>query len=229
MTAMKFLLADDHPMVRMGLKMMLNRIHRRAEIIEARDYIEARQVCSQHTGLSLILLDRVMPGMGGLEGLASLREQAPDTPIVVMSASEEPDHVWESLQNGAQGYIPKSSSEEIMRGALQLVLSGGTYLPPTLLRNSRAEPLNDSSKTWAFDVPSVSQSSELTKRQREVLALLVKGKSNKQIAGTLGIAEATVHTHVNAIFRILNVNNRTQAVHVVSKLDLSSTTREDTV
>lgn len=221
---MKILLADDHPIVRAGLKMLLERLHGGHEVIEASDYPEAMQICREHQDLKVILLDLLMPGMDNLDGLKRLHELANDTPIVILSASEEPTKVRECLNNGARGYIPKSSSEEVFHSALQLVLSGGTYLPPTLLNQKpNDEPgtrRGEEAKSTASR-RSTGQVPALTRRQIEVLGLLVLGKSNKQIAAVLKISEATVHTHVNVIFKVLDVKNRTEAVHVASQFGLT--------
>lgn len=210
---MKILLADDHFMVRVGLKLLLTRLIPGAVIIEARDYTQALSACAQHNDLRLILLDRLMPGMDERLGLIKLREALPDVPLVILSASEDSSHIWESLEAGARGYIPKSSTEEVMQSALQLVLSGGTYLPPALIVRAR-----DTAATSApLSAQPAAKAPNLTARQIEVLKLLVTGRSNKQIANSLNISEATVCTHVNAIFRILDVNNRTEAVHAAAR------------
>lgn len=221
---MKILLADDHPLVREGLKLLLQRLDTNVFIIEAHDYPEALQKVAEHTDLDLVVLDRCMPGMDGHGGLRVLREHIPDTPIVVLSASENPAHAWESLESGARGYIPKSCGKEIMLSALQLVLSGGTYLPTTLLNQQPLSPAAKFSHRGAASVPGVegtAQALGLTLRQLEVLAFLIRGKTNKKIAQELNITEATVSAHVNAIFKALNVNNRTEAVHVAASLGLT--------
>jgi DNA-binding NarL/FixJ family response regulator len=222
---MKILLADDHPMVREGLKLLLKRLDTDVIIIEAHDYPDAMRSALEHADLNLVVLDRSMPGMDSHGGLRALRQHIPDTPIVVVSASEDPAHVWQSLESGARGYIPKSCGKEVMFNALRLVLSGGTYLPPTLLKQP---PLSASAKhaqksaLAASDIEVTAQSLGLTLRQLEVLAFLIRGKPNKKIAQDLDISEATVRTHVNAIFKALGVNNRTEAVHVAASLGLTA-------
>ena len=221
---MKILLADDHPMVREGLKLLLKRLDTDVFIIEAHDYPDAMRSAAAHEDLSLVVLDRSMPGMDSHGGLRALRQHIPDTPIVVLSASEDPAHVWESLESGARGYIPKSCGKEVMFNALRLVLSGGTYLPPTLLKQHPLPPSAKYAQRWTASITGIedaSQSLGLTLRQLEVWASLIRGKPNKKIAQDLDISEATVRTHVNAIFKALGVNNRTEAVHVAASLGLT--------
>jgi len=130
----------------------------------------------------------------------------------VVSALEDPGTVRSALARGAMGFIPKSSSNEVMLNALRLVLSGGRYLPPEILSGdgSAAAP------------PSSIDQVHLTDRQREVLALMVQGKSNKHICRELGLAEATVKIHVTAILRALRVTSRAQAIVAVNQLGLMS-------
>ena len=214
---MKILLADDHALVREGLKHVLARLGSETVIIEAGDCNEALQSADQHPDFDLVLLDVTMPGMDGLQGIGRLREYLPSTPIVMLSASEDPEIVQEALHRGAQGFIPKSSTGDVMLSALRLVFSGGIYLPPSLLCRpdllKRGAPLTDSKTAVNVNDERLG----LTHRQGEVLALIVKGKTNKEIARALSMSEPTVRTHATAIFKVLNVTNRTQAGHIATK------------
>lgn len=218
--SMNILLADDHPLVRVGIRMLLTRLHEKPRIIEASDYPETLRLCAEYPNLDLILLDRMMPGMSGSDGLRRLRAQAPNTPIVIMSVLEDAEHVWECLEEGARGYIPKSSSEEVMRSALQLVMSGGIYLPPSLLPQKRDREFDSNGMT--AHMPMDVGRTAMTQRQLDVLRLLALGKSNKHIANELKISQATVCTHVHAIYRTLNVKNRTEATHAAMTRGLLS-------
>jgi DNA-binding NarL/FixJ family response regulator len=211
---MKILLADDHAMVRSGLNLLLTRLFNDAQIAEASDYSQALQLCRDSTPFSLILVDRMMPGMAKGEGLRALCQRAGGTPVVVLSASEDPVHVHEAISCGARGYLPKTAREQVLFSALQLVLSGGTYLPLTLLdcRNM------GSAETMTGQQAAVCTT--LTPRQLDVLELIVLGKTNKDIAREFDISPATVQSHLNAIFRALAVKNRTQAVHVAGRMGL---------
>jgi len=188
--------------------LVLRRLGSDTVIVEAADCDAAIHVAAQHPDVDLALLDITMPGMDGLQGIGRLRERLPSTPIVMLSASEDPHIVREALHRGAQGFIPKSSTGTVMLSALRLVFSGGIYLPPSLL----CTPTLPNS-----DTPSRQNGDDglgLTHRQREVLALIIQGNPNKEIARALNISETTVRTHATAIFRLLHVTNRTQAGHV---------------
>lgn len=205
---MKILLADDHALVREGLRHVLCRLDGEIGIIEAADCHEALQIAQRHIDFDIVLLDVAMPGMNRLEGLMRLRERLPSTPIVMLSALEDAELVRDALQRGAQGFVTKSSTGNVMLGALRLVLAGGIYLPPSLLSH-----VPDNHSNWQ----NFGNGFGLTPRQREVLALIVEGKTNKEIGRTLSMSETTVRTHVTAIFRTLNVSNRTQASHIAAK------------
>lgn len=212
----KILLADDHALVREGLRHVLCRLDGEAVIVEAADCNEALQIAERHTDFDVALLDVAMPGMDGLEGIGRLRQRLPSTPIVMLSASEDVSLVREALRRGAQGFIPKSSTGNVMLSALRLIFSGGIYLPPSLL----CQPTAPASVAPTADGEPLNRADAgpgLTQRQSEVLALMVKGKTNKEIARILNISETTVRTHATAIFRALNVTNRTQAGHVAAK------------
>jgi len=206
----KVLLADDHPLFREGIKPVLRKLYPDLEIIEAIDYPSAFTAMHQAGEVDLVLIDLTMPGMSGLDGVIRFRAAFPETPLVVLSASEQPEDIHQLLTTGALGYITKSSPSEVILGALRLVLAGGVYIPPSLLdyRNYVAE--HDSSRPAA-----------LTSRQMEVLRELVKGQSNKQIAMALKVTEGTIKIHLATVFRILKVNNRTEAVLVAQKMGLN--------
>jgi DNA-binding NarL/FixJ family response regulator len=195
---MKILIADDHPLFREGLRHLLVELDWSVDVLEAWDYPGLRALLEAHADADLAIMDLDMPGakdQAGLEGLLALY---PTLPVVVLSASEQLDDMQRALDAGAMGYLPKSTPPEVLLCALRLVLSGGIYVPPALVRGGGARA--------AFDT--------LSARQREVLEHLVLGHSNKEIARELGMSEATVKAHLTAIFRTLNVSNRTQAVRV---------------
>jgi DNA-binding NarL/FixJ family response regulator len=217
---MKFLVADDHAVFRVGLLYLLQRLDPDAEILEASDYDEALEVSERESGIDLILVDLLMPGIDGYTGLAKLRDSAAGTPIIVVSARENPADVQAALDNGAMGYLPKSSSSEVMLNAMRLVLAGGMYLPPTLLGHHDREGAYDGSDSPIGQPRLASQvARNLTRRQRDVMRLLALGRSNKAIAQELDLAEGTVKVHVSAIFKALNVTNRTEAVILAGKFE----------
>jgi DNA-binding NarL/FixJ family response regulator len=217
----KILVIDDHPLIREALRHVLLALDQAIELLEAQDLPEALATAGSHPDVTLILLDLALPGTDGFEALRELRERYPAIPVVVLSASDQPETVREALDLGAMGFIPKTSSNEILIGALRLVLSGGVYLPPEVLRKDAGGTSPDST---VHPRPSGELRSPreigLTQRQTEVLALLIQGKPNKLICRQLDLAEGTVKIHVTAILKALGVTNRTQAVIAVSKLGL---------
>lgn len=212
---LRILVADDHALFRAGLRHLLAHFGGQLRIEEARDFDETARRLSEIENLDLLLLDLNMPGMKGPATLRRLCEQAPDVPIIVVSVRDSAEDVRMALDAGAMGYIPKSSTPEVMVSALQLVLSGGVYLPPNLLKDSpsQAGALGSAAANEDSDVLS-----RLTPRQRDVLRLLAQGKSNKQIAEALELAPGTVKIHVSRILRTFKVQNRTQAVITAAEL-----------
>ena len=216
---MKILVADDHELFREGLRHALLQLESDVTIVEADDYPRALALAESEPNIDIVLLDLGMPGMPWLEGLQSLRRLLPSTvPIIVLSASDDRRHVLQAVNLGAAGFIPKTSSSRVMLSALKLVLSGGIYLPPALIEQGVLPSHAEAPHRQAQD----SNPAFLTQRQREVLSLLGQGKSNKEIARVLQLAEGTVKLHVTAILKALNVNNRTRAVVAASRLGLTS-------
>jgi len=214
---MKVLVVDDHPLILEALKQLLRDLDPDIDVLEARDAQQAIDQALEHHDLSLVLLDLVLPQKHGFELLAELRGSLPQVPVVVLSASEDRETVMRAIQEGAMGFIPKTSKTEVLVAALRLVFSGGVYLPPSAFgapSGALSEPLSP--------VPAMRSPRDagLTERQAQVLALLVQGKSNKLICRALDLAEGTVKIHVTAILRALNVSNRTEAVVAVSRLGL---------
>lgn len=203
---MKFLLIDDHALFRHGLLLLLSKLPGEPKFLEAENCEIAFAQAELHRDIDLILLDLALPGMNGLDGMARLRELCPTTPIVLMSAIDNPQFVLDGMRQGAQGFIPKSASPEAMFGALQVIIAGGTYVPTANLA----------------DKPAAGSPSALTARQREVLALLLENRSNKEIADALGMRVNTVRVHVAAILKALGVENRTDAARAALGLGILS-------
>lgn len=212
--ARKFVIADDHALFRTGLRLLLLDGCGPAEVQEAANVEELREMLASAPAPELVVVDLSMPGMNGGATVKDLRQAYPGLRFVVMSASEERRHVLDALGAGAFGYIPKSLEPSAMIAAFQQILNGGIYAPTLLLTKSAAQP-EPSAATLA---PQVLET--LTPRQCEVLRLLGKGQANKEIARALDISEGTVKIHLAAIFRLLEVRNRTEAVLKASALDL---------
>jgi DNA-binding NarL/FixJ family response regulator len=204
---MKILVADDHPLFRAGIRHVLLQLDVVVDIAEADDHSAVMLHLERHNDIALLLMDLAMPGMEGLTALETLTRRYPALPIVVLSASEERTDMQSSLDSGALGFIPKSSTPAVMLHALRLVLAGGVYVPPALVQGSVAGVTAD----------LANKRDELTPRQSAVLARVVEGKSNKAIASELGLTEATVKAHVTAVFKTLRVANRMQAAIAAGK------------
>jgi DNA-binding NarL/FixJ family response regulator len=209
---MKVLLIDDHVLVRQALRSVFADVRPQAEVLDAIGATQALEMAQSHSDLDLVVLDLALPDGDGLDLLTSLRSRLPGAGVVVLSASSEPSVVAKALRLGAQGFIPKSAPYVVMVAALQLVLAGGIYVPPEILA-----VLKDllPSEMPAADTAPALEGIALTERQRDVLALLVQGKSNKLICRELQLAEPTVKNHITAILKALKVSSRTEAIVAV--------------
>ena len=209
---MKTLLADDHPLMREGVRQVLAQLEPPVEIIDAHDYPSLFAQTALHPDLDLAVVDLNMPGFVGTQGIAQFRSRFPGIPLVVLSASESPHDIRSTLDAGALGYIPKAASSTEMLTALRRVLAGDLYVPAAL-----ADVHADRSGSAPPDFASL-QHCGLTARQLEVARLLAQGCANKAIAGMLSMSEGTVKVHIAAIFRAFNVTNRTEAVLAIQRL-----------
>ena len=185
-----------------------------ATVREAANVAELRGLLASDAAVDLVVVDLFMPGMSGGSTIRELRLGFPGLRFVVMSASEERQHVLDALAAGAFGYIPKSLEPEAMIAAFQQILNGGIYAPTLLL----TEPAHAPEPAPAQVDSQVLAT--LTPRQCDVLRLLGKGQANKEIARALDISEGTVKIHLAAIFRLLDVRNRTEAVLKASSLEI---------
>jgi DNA-binding NarL/FixJ family response regulator len=192
---LSFLIADDHPMVREALASTLAHAFAGASIDVAATLPQALEALERRPETDAVLLDLDMPGMDGLTGLALLRSSHPTAPIIVVSAARDTGIVRRAHDLGAAAYVAKSSSLEEIVGTIRAVLEGEIIAPP-------AEPADSFAQRAA----------QLTPQQWRVLAFMVQGDQNKQIAYKLGVGEATVKAHVTVILRKLGVRSRTQAV-----------------
>lgn len=211
---MKILLADDHPLMREGVRHVLMRLENNVEIIDAHDYPSLFSQSELHADMDLALVDLNMPGFTGIKGISRFRLRFPDIPLVVLSASESHHDIQRVLDAGALGYIPKATPQAIMLSALQLVLAGGVYVPSLLIEPTPGLHASDASAFAAL------RHTGLTMRQVEVLRLLLRGSTNKGIARSLDLAEGTVKLHIASILRTLGVSTRTEAILAVQRMGL---------
>lgn len=209
MTTYRVLVADDHPLYRDALSNLVCAAFDDVEVKECNDVASALNHLAGGE-IDIVLLDLSMPDADGLDGLRRLREASPATPVIICSALDDPQLVREAFKCGVSGYLPKSSGTEVTRHALQLVRSGGVYVPSQALMESVVKAPQEGKATEPEN--GESRCADLTPRQLAVLALLEKGMSNKSIARELDIGEITVKAHVSAILRKLGVDNRVQAV-----------------
>ena len=217
--AYKILIADDHPLFREAISSVIASGFEGSEIIETDDLDSALDLTRENDDLDLILLDLNMPGMHGLNGLITLRNEAPTIPVVIVSAEEDKQVVLQAITYGACGFITKSSPRAQMTEAIQQILNGNVYLPSDIIRTGKESNTRRSRNEDNPISPELLNS--LTRRQLLVLERMSKGESNKQIAYNLNIAETTVKAHVSAILRKLGVHNRVQAILSASDVDFS--------
>lgn len=203
---MNILIADDHPLYRDALSMLVSELAKDVHTITAKSYNEVIQLSASSITPDLILLDLHMPGMDAWQGIATLKDQHPDIPLVIISSSQSEDEHRKAIEYGAQGFIPKSLEGESLLNALRLIIDNGITLAPVPKQPSPPKP-----------------AVKLTNRQLQVLENLAHGDSNKVIAKNLGLSEGTVKLHVRAIFTALSVSNRTQAAIAGEKLGLINT------
>lgn len=226
---MQILVADDHKLVRDGLKPFLHELDSGAEILDASTLAEALDAAAKAPSLGLILLDLMMPGMDGLRGLEAVRKQVPNVPVVIVSGFSSREHVVAAVQAGAAGFIPKTVSGTAMVNALRLVLSGEKYLPSSTFFEEAAQmPMmmpRAATPTRTGEIPAPFD--KLSRRESEILALLVEGRTNKEIAIALELQEITIKVHLRNVYRKIGAANRAQAVRIAmstgwaSPLDLA--------
>ncbi len=210
---LKLLVVEDHALVREGLLGLLTQLEKDMVLKGVGDFESALSLLDAEDDVDLLLLDLAMPGIDGFAGLDILRKRFPALPVVVVSAFDDVPTVTRVMNLGASGFIPKAYSGEALLSALREVLDGNIFVPG----ESNGACL-DSVKP----VPSSQMSVQpaeigLTDRQSQVLALMVRGLSNRDIAEQLELSEGTVKIHVTAVFKTLGVNSRTQALVTVSR------------
>ncbi|MCK9283118.1 MAG: response regulator transcription factor [Rhodocyclaceae bacterium] len=206
---LKLLVIEDHALVREGLLQTVCELEPDTQAIGASEAGTALSLLEANNDVDLILLDLMLPHLNGMALLTVLRKRFPDVPVVILSAMEDNETVRRAIGRGASGFVPKSSTSAALLSALRQVLAGEIYLPPQYQEGVPGRRRRGLAERFG-----------LTKSQMSVLELMVEGKTNRQIAELLGLTEGTVKIHVSAIFKVLNVTNRPQALLAVGKLQL---------
>lgn len=204
--AMKLLIADDHGLFRLGLKAAIEQKVEGAQVLEAENANTALEVMEREKDLELALLDLDIPGNEGLSFIYNALERFSHIKVCVISGNEDPSIISAIMDKGAAGFIPKSSANEVIFSAIQIILAGSQYFPMDILNKVSSK--------------SSGSLSKLTPRQLDVLKAMAAGQANKQIADNLHISVGTVKTHITAIFEELTVNNRTQAINAAREKGL---------
>lgn len=204
---LRALVIDDHPLFRAALVQVVSQMADNVSCAEAETLERAIQMISHHDGFDIILLDLGLPGASGLSGLLSVRDKAPTTPVVIVSATENSEVITQATRLGISGFLPKSAGRDEIRAALETVLAGGLHFGTTGSGGATAGG------------PELQAAESLTPRQLTVLRLLGEGKPNKQIAYELNISQETVKIHISAILRKLQVTSRAQAILFANRLN----------
>ncbi len=220
---MKFLVADDHELFLQGLEFVLKKEYPDAKLVLTNDYSSIINILNKQNDFDLLITDLAMPGGNWLEALKKIHSIAPEMPIIIVSAVFDKEILQKTYNIGVSGYVSKSFPNNIIISAINLVLAGGMYIPPDLVKNNTNtgssqiyDMINDFDKLQKKN----NTDTVLTPRQKEVLQCLADGMSNKQIAYKLGLSEGTVKIHITYIMRALNVTNRVAAVRAGEKVGL---------
>jgi DNA-binding NarL/FixJ family response regulator len=222
---MKILLADDHALIRSGLRNELCQLDHQVDFLEAWDEATLREALERADDIDLAVVDLGMPGMAGGATIAALRQRHPTVPLIVLSAADAESTAQDVLRAGAAGFIPKAAIARVMLQAIRLVLAGGRYVPPELLGVAGAQQVPGSAAALPQATAGTNKGARidlLSPRQRQVFELLARGLSNKMIARELDVTEGTVKSHVATIFDVLNVHNRVSAIVEARRLSIES-------
>jgi DNA-binding NarL/FixJ family response regulator len=209
----KILVIDDHALVREGLRQVLKGLDENVEVLQAGTCTQAFEIAHDNPDLDLALLDYHLPDMTGLQALDIFGKRHPELPIVMLSGSANVQIMRQVVQSGAAGFVNKSSLSDELLGAVRQVLEGNVYWP---------ESESDFS-SHRNDLPPLRPG--LTQKQEQVLQCLLDGKANREIAQDLYISDETVKTHISAILRYFDVQNRTQAVVAAARSGFRAATR----
>ena len=204
---MKILIADEHALFRDHIARFITDLHAEGVVLQVSTLSQALKILEKEQNIDLIVLDADMLRPHIIQRIEKL-QMLPNAPrIAVISSSEDIDQIQKIIHTGIAGYIPRQTDFNVFKEALSDIINGKTYIPSALM-----DIQNELSDKFT--------GKKLTNRQSQVLDLIAQGKSNKQIAFEMGVSEATVKLHINALLRSLKVTNRTQAVITAQKIGL---------
>jgi two-component system nitrate/nitrite response regulator NarL len=220
----QLLVVDDHNLFRRGLTALLSQDGRFVVCGQAGDVGEALR-CVQRALPDLILLDNHLPGVRGVDGIAALKDAAPEARILMLTVSENEDDLAAALQAGADGYLLKTVESDDLCNSIEKVLAGESVISPEMMTKLVTAFRTKPALVVAGQTPSSTPEEPrglalLSTREREVLAYIARGDSNKVIARALDIAETTVKVHVQHILRKLELSSRVQAAVYAAALDV---------
>lgn len=199
----EIIIADDHMMIREGLKQLLELDGTMKVIAEANDGEECLNLLNKKIHPDILLLDINMPKKNGIEVLEYIKQNKIPVKVLILTVHNEVEYLLKAVDIGIDGYLLKDSSYDELKEAIDVVISENTYIQPSLL-----PALNESMEDYTLDKEKIEC---LTKRELDVLRLISEGCSNKKISDELTISERTVKNHISHIFRKINVEDRTQA------------------
>ena len=215
----RLLVVDDHTLFRRGLIALLSQDERFEIVGEAGDVSEALRVLPSARP-DLVLLDNHLPGVKGVDAIPSFKEGQPELRVMMLTVSEDEDDLSRALQAGADGYLLKTSESDQLCDAIVKVKEGHSMISPQMMGKLVAALRGQTSAPKAPVQPEPQAIDKLSPREKEILALIAKGQSNKQIARELDIAETTVKIHVQHIFKKLDLSSRVQVAVLATSLGL---------
>lgn len=210
---LKLLVVEDHALVREGLVRLLAQVEEGTSVLECADFESAIALLDHEADVDLLLLDLALPGIDGFAGLDILRRRYPAMPVAVVSAYDDTPTITRVLNLGASGFIPKAYSGEALLNAVRDVLAGQIVRP----KGQGTARMDDEVPVPPRKISVRPEEIGLTERQAQVLCLMVRGLSNRDIAEQLDLSEGTVKIHVTAVFKALGVSSRTQALVSVAR------------
>jgi len=199
MSAIRILLADDHTLVRAGVRALLEELPDAKVVAEAADGHQALAGAKAHQP-HVVLMDVAMSGLNGLETTARLVKEFPEVRVIILSMHANEEYIWQALRAGASGYLLKSASTAELEQAIKAVSRGETYLDPTIARRVIAGYLSGAAQ-------QKSPLEQLSPRQREILQLIAEGRTTKEIAFVLNLSAKTVETHRSQLMERLDIHD----------------------